>query len=74
MRGDFPKGCPRCLLTLGRKNPSHSCLGQERGRDMRMSKKHVTHLGLEARTLASNPLASPLLPPHPTQWYKVAQL
>lgn len=42
---------------------------------MRMSKKHVTHIGPEARTLSSKPLPpSPSLPPHPTQWHEVAQL
>lgn len=72
MRGDFPKGWPRCLLTLGRKNPSHSRVGQERGRDTRMSKKHVTHSGLEARTLCSDPLSSPYFLPIPhsgTKWH-----
>lgn len=39
---------------------------------MRMSKKHVTHLGLEARTLSSNPLPSPYCLPIPhsgTKWH-----
>lgn len=42
---------------------------------MRMSKKHVTHIGPEARTLSSKPLPPSLsLPPHPTRWHEVVQL
>lgn len=42
---------------------------------MRVSKKHVTHIGPEARTLSSKPLPpSPSLPPRPTQRHEVAQL
>lgn len=59
----------------GRKDAGHRCLGQRRGRDMRTSQKHVTHIGPEARSLSSKPLPpSPSLPPHPTQWHEVAQL
>lgn len=45
MRGDFPKEQSQYLLVLGRKKPRHPCLGQGRGRDPRMSRRHVTCLG-----------------------------
>lgn len=54
-------------LVLGKKIPNPPCSGQGRRGDMRMSKKHLTHLGLEARTLSAHPLPPPrhfLLVPH----------
>lgn len=46
--GEMGGGLPKrmTLLALGRKNPNPPCSGQGRRGDMRMSRKHLTHLGL----------------------------
>lgn len=69
--GGLLKRMTQVTACPGEKEPQPSMLRAGEGRDMRMSKKHVTHASGQDPVFQS---PAPSLPPHPTQWHEVAWL